>query len=52
MSQEQWQIQKYVTESGVSPFDDWFETLDAQTQARIDVRLNRVSLIASEIIRA
>lgn len=44
MSQEQWEIQKYVTESGICPFDEWFETLDTQVQARIDVRLDRVSL--------
>lgn len=44
MSQEQREIQKYVTDKGVCPFDEWFETLDSQTQARIDVRLDRVSL--------
>jgi putative addiction module killer protein len=45
MSQAQeWVIQKYVTEKGVCPFDAWFKTLDPQAQARIDVRLDRVSL--------
>jgi putative addiction module killer protein len=45
MSQAQnWTIQKYITEGGVCPFDEWFETLTAQVQARIDVRLDRVSL--------
>lgn len=44
MSQVQWEIQKYVTESDVCPFDEWFETLETQTQIRIDVRLDRVSL--------
>ena len=42
--QHNWLIQKYVTENGVCPFDEWFQTLDATTQARIDVRLDRVSL--------
>lgn len=45
MSQGQlWVIQKYITESGTCPFDEWFEALDAKTQARTDVRLDRVSL--------
>lgn len=44
MSQHQWQIQKYFTEDGNCPFDDWFLKLDSQTQVRIDVRLDRVSL--------
>lgn len=44
MSQNQWRIQKYVTESGVCPFDDWFSKLDSQAQIRVDVRLDRVSL--------
>ncbi|MBE9075786.1 type II toxin-antitoxin system RelE/ParE family toxin [Romeria aff. gracilis LEGE 07310] len=44
MSAEQWEIQKYVTESDVCPFDRWFETLDKQTQARIDVRFDRLRL--------
>ena len=44
MENEHWEIQKYVTPRGVCPFDKWFDTLDTQTQARIDVRLDRVSL--------
>lgn len=44
MSQQGWEIQKYVTETGVCPFDEWFNTLATTTQARIDVRLDRVSL--------
>ncbi len=44
MDQETWEIQKYVTEIGVCPFDEWFDTLDSTTQARIDVRLDRVVL--------
>ena len=44
MSQGQWELQKYVTATGRCPFDEWFATLDSQTQARIDVRLDRVSL--------
>jgi putative addiction module killer protein len=44
MSQSEWQLQKYVTEAGVCPFDQWFATLEPQIQARVDVRLDRVSL--------
>ena len=40
----QWQIQKYITEDGDCPFDEWFLKLDSQTQVRVDVRLDRVSL--------
>ena len=39
-----WSISKYVTITGVCPFDDWFETLNSATQARVDVRLDRVNL--------
>jgi putative component of toxin-antitoxin plasmid stabilization module len=39
-----WAISKYVTDEGVCPFDEWFETLKTEIQARIDVRLDRVSL--------
>ncbi|EAZ90138.1 type II toxin-antitoxin system RelE/ParE family toxin [Crocosphaera chwakensis] len=44
MSQEKWEIKKYVTETNLCPFDNWFEQLDMQTQVRIDVRLDRVRL--------
>ncbi|WP_299413914.1 type II toxin-antitoxin system RelE/ParE family toxin [Acaryochloris sp. IP29b_bin.148] len=44
MSQQNWDLQKYVTPTGQCPFDEWFRTLDLQTQARIDVRLDRVKL--------
>jgi putative addiction module killer protein len=44
MSQETWEIQKYVTRTGDCPFDNWFEDLDSQTQTRIDARFDRVSL--------
>jgi putative addiction module killer protein len=44
MNQQEWEILKYVTNNGVCPFDEWFTTLDSVTQARIDVRLDRVSL--------
>lgn len=44
MSQKQWELRKYATKTGTCPFDEWFETLDATTQTRIDVRLDRVSL--------
>ena len=33
-----------MTSEGGGPFDEWFFNLDAQTQARIDARLDRVSL--------
>ncbi|MEO0458673.1 MAG: type II toxin-antitoxin system RelE/ParE family toxin [Cyanobacteria bacterium P01_A01_bin.114] len=44
MSQEHWEIQKYVTEDGICPFDSWFNALDTQAKARIDVRLDRLIL--------
>ncbi|MGK7891936.1 MAG: type II toxin-antitoxin system RelE/ParE family toxin [Leptolyngbyaceae cyanobacterium] len=44
MAQDQWDIQKYVTPKDTCPFDQWFCRLDSQTQARVDVRLDRVSL--------
>lgn len=44
MRQEHWEIQKYFTGSGLCLFDDWFSALDTQTKARVDVRLDRVSL--------
>lgn len=44
MKNRQWEIQKYILDNGVCPFDEWFNTLDVQTQARIDVRLDRVRL--------
>ncbi|PSN12905.1 addiction module killer protein [filamentous cyanobacterium CCT1] len=44
MSKKQWTLQKYVSSAGDCLFDEWFESLDAQTQARIDARLDRVSL--------
>ncbi|MEG3435887.1 type II toxin-antitoxin system RelE/ParE family toxin [Pannus brasiliensis CCIBt3594] len=44
MNQPRWEIQKYVTETGACPFDEWFDRLDATTRSRIDVRLDRVSL--------
>lgn len=44
MEHQQWEIQKYLLDNGVCPFDDWFDSLDSQSQARIDVRLDRVKL--------
>ena len=44
MENQQWEIKKYVTSEGVCPFDIWFERLDSTTQARIDVRLDRLTL--------
>lgn len=35
MNQEQlWEIEKYVTQEGICPFDEWFETLDSQFDAK------------------
>lgn len=44
MNQQQWDIQKYVTIAGQCPFDEWFDNLDPNSQARIDVRLDRLRL--------
>ena len=44
MNQPRWTIQIYVDEAGNCPFDDWFNGLDIQTKARIEARLDRVSL--------
>lgn len=44
MSQEKWEIQKYITSTNICPFDEWFNQLDLQTQVRIDVRIDRISL--------
>jgi len=44
MSQEEWRLEKYVTDRGDCPFDDWFASLDAQTRARINARLTRLRL--------
>ncbi|MDJ0600543.1 MAG: type II toxin-antitoxin system RelE/ParE family toxin [Crocosphaera sp.] len=44
MNENKWEIQKYVTYTEICPFDQWFEKLDIQTQVRVDVRLDRVSL--------
>lgn len=44
MSQEEWKLEKYVTGMGDCPFDEWFRSLDAQTRARINARLNRLRL--------
>lgn len=41
MSQE-WEIQIYVTEGEVCPFGEWFDTLEPQTQVRINARVNRL----------
>ncbi len=40
-----YEILEYVTEEGRIPFRDWLNELrDAQTAARVEVRLNRVRL--------
>lgn len=44
MPSKEWIIEKYETIKGRVPYDEWFEDLDENTQARIDARLDRVSL--------
>lgn len=44
MEGQEWEIQKYVLNNGVCPFDEWFNGLDIQSQARIDSRLDRIRL--------
>lgn len=44
MSVKERRIEKYKTPNGIVPFDELFETLDNNTQARIDTRLDRVAL--------
>ncbi len=44
MDEDHWIIQKYLDEEGNCPFDDWFDGLSTQTQAKIDTRLDRVSV--------
>lgn len=44
MENQSWSIARYKTLSGACPFIEWFETLDLTTQARIEVRLDRVRL--------
>jgi putative addiction module killer protein len=38
------QIEKYVLDTGVCPFDDWISALPLQDQALVDTRLTRVTL--------
>ena len=44
MASKDWTIDKYVTADGRCYFDEWFDGLDAKSQARILVRLDRVRL--------
>ncbi len=44
MGVKEWTIEKYVLANGKVPFDDWFEGFSYDFQARIDARLDRVSL--------
>ena len=38
-------IQEYITQDGVFPFREWFDSLkDIQTQVKVDVRLARLRL--------
>lgn len=39
-----WLLYKYRLPNGKVPFDLWFDTLDENTQVRIDTRLDRLSL--------
>lgn len=44
MESQSWSITIYETLGEVCPYIEWYETLSRKTQARIDVRLTRVSL--------
>ncbi len=44
MSEKEWEIQKYVTNNNICPFDEWFKNLSVKTQVRIDVRFDRLVL--------
>lgn len=39
-----YKLELYETNRGISPFDDWLDTLDAQARYRIQTRLRRVGL--------
>ena len=39
-----WRIEKFVLRSGTCPFDEWFSGLDSSIKARVDTRMDRVSL--------
>ncbi|MEM8503626.1 MAG: type II toxin-antitoxin system RelE/ParE family toxin [Cyanobacteria bacterium P01_D01_bin.1] len=42
MTQEPWEVQRYVDKAGVCPFEDWLSRLDPKTQTRIAARLDRI----------
>ena len=44
MISRKWIIEKYETAEGRILFDEWFESLSEDLQARVDARLDRVSL--------
>lgn len=44
MESQSWLIVKYVVLTGECPFDEWFDKLKIATQARVDVRLDRLML--------
>ena len=44
MGTKEWLIEKYELPNGTSPYDEWFDALSIDYQARIDARLDRVSL--------
>ncbi len=39
-----WIVEKYVGTGGQVPFDRWFDSLDEDVQARVDARIDRLSL--------
>lgn len=43
VSQEPWEIRRYVDEQGVRPFATWLSKLDQKTKARVAARLDRVA---------
>lgn len=43
MTQEPWEIRRYIDERGVRPFEEWFLVLDKQAQSRVIDRLDRLA---------
>ena len=44
MSQEPWELRRYVDKDGRCPFDDWSLSLDPKTRARVETRLGRLRI--------
>jgi putative component of toxin-antitoxin plasmid stabilization module len=38
------QILEYLDATGLSPYQDWFESLDAQAAAKVTVAVKRIEL--------